>query len=47
VLCGDCLEILAMSKKWHVGNSQFKKVMRDVHSFFQDEGLKIKNNQAI
>jgi hypothetical protein len=33
-----------MSKKQHVGNSWFK-VLRDVHSFFQDEGLKY--NQAI
>jgi hypothetical protein len=30
-----------------VGNSQFMKAIRDVHSFFQEESFKIRNNQQV
>jgi hypothetical protein len=30
-----------------VRNSQFMKAIRDVHSYFQDESFKIRNNQQV
>jgi hypothetical protein len=36
-----------MAKRHPIRNSQFMKAIRDVHSFFQEESLKIKNNQSI
>jgi hypothetical protein len=36
-----------MTKTYHVRNSQFMKVIRDVHSFFQEWKLKIRNSQPI
>jgi hypothetical protein len=33
---------------WHpVRNSQFMELIRDVHSFFQEESFKIRNNQPV
>jgi hypothetical protein len=34
-----------MTKRHPVRNSQFMKAIRDVHSFFQEESFKIRNNQ--
>jgi hypothetical protein len=34
-----------MAKRHLVRNSQFMKAIRDVHSFFQEESFKIRNNQ--
>jgi hypothetical protein len=36
-----------MAKSHSIRNSQFTKAIRDVHSFFQKESFKIKNNQPI
>jgi hypothetical protein len=36
-----------MAKRHPVRNSQFMKAIRDVHSFFQEEGFKLRNNQPI
>jgi hypothetical protein len=36
-----------MAKIHPIRNSQFAKAIRDVHSFFQEESFKIKNNQPI
>jgi hypothetical protein len=36
-----------MAKRHPVRNSQFMKALRDVHSFFQEESLKIRNNQQV
>jgi hypothetical protein len=36
-----------ISKRHHVRNSEFIKAILDVHSFFQEESLKIKNNHPI
>jgi hypothetical protein len=36
-----------MDKRHPVRNSQFMKAIRDVHSFFQDESFKIRNNQQV
>jgi hypothetical protein len=36
-----------MAKRHPIRNSQFTKTIRDVHSFFQEESLKRKNNQPI
>jgi hypothetical protein len=34
-----------MAKRHPVRNSQFMKAIRDIHSFFQEESFKIRNNQ--
>jgi hypothetical protein len=39
--------LLIMAKRHPVRNSQFMKAIRDVHSFFQDESFKIRNNQQV
>jgi hypothetical protein len=36
-----------MTKRHPVRNSQFMKAIRDVHSFFQEESFKIRNNQQV
>jgi hypothetical protein len=36
-----------MAKRHPVRNSHFRKAIRDVHSFFQEESFKIKNNQQV
>jgi hypothetical protein len=36
-----------MAKRHPVRNSQFMKVIRDVHAFFQEEIFKIRNNQPV
>jgi hypothetical protein len=36
-----------MAKRHSVRKLQFMKAIIDVHSFFQEESLKIKNNQPI
>jgi hypothetical protein len=37
-----------MAKRHPVRNSQFMKVVvRDVHSFFQEESFKVRNNQQV
>jgi hypothetical protein len=36
-----------MAKRYPVRNSQFMKAIRDVHSFFQEESFKIRNNQQV
>jgi hypothetical protein len=36
-----------MVKRHPVRNSQFMKVIRDVHSFFQEESFKMRNNQPV
>jgi hypothetical protein len=36
-----------MAKRHPVINSQFMKAIRDVHSFFQEESFKIRNNQQL
>jgi hypothetical protein len=40
-------EIPVLSTGHPPRNSLFMKAIRDVHSVFQDRGLKIKNNQTI
>jgi hypothetical protein len=39
--------LFIMAKKLPVRNSQFMKAIRDVHSFFQEESFKIRNNQQV
>jgi hypothetical protein len=39
--------LFIMAKRHPVRNSQFMKAIRDVHSFFQDESFKIRNNQQV
>jgi hypothetical protein len=39
--------LFIMAKTHPVRNSQFMKVVRDVHSFFQEESFKIRNNQPV
>jgi hypothetical protein len=39
--------LLIMAKRHPVRNSQFMKALTDVHSFFQEESLKIRNNQQV
>jgi hypothetical protein len=36
-----------MAKRHPVRNSHFMKALRDVHSFFQEESFKIRNNQQV
>jgi hypothetical protein len=36
-----------MAKRHAVRNSQFMKAIRDVHSFFQEESFKIRNDQQV
>jgi hypothetical protein len=36
-----------MAKRHPVRNSQFMKAIRDVHSFFQEESCKIRNDQQV
>jgi hypothetical protein len=36
-----------MAKRHPVRNSQFMMVIRDVHSLFQEESCKIRNNQQV
>jgi hypothetical protein len=36
-----------MAKRHPVRNSQFMKVIKDVHSYFQEESFKIRNNQPV
>jgi hypothetical protein len=36
-----------MAKRHPVRNSHFMKAIRDVHSFFQEESFKIRNNQQV
>jgi hypothetical protein len=37
--------LFIMAKRHPVRNSQFMKVIRDVHSFFQEESFNKKHNQ--
>jgi hypothetical protein len=39
--------LFIMAKRHPVRNSQFMKVIRDVHSFFNEERFKISNNQEV
>jgi hypothetical protein len=39
--------LFIMAKRHPVRNSQFMKPIRDVHSFFQEESFKIRNNQQV
>jgi hypothetical protein len=39
--------LFIMAKIHPVRNSQFIKAIRDVHSFFQEESLKIRSNQPV
>jgi hypothetical protein len=39
--------LFIMAKRHPVRNSQFMKAIRDVHSFFQEESFKIRNNQQL
>jgi hypothetical protein len=39
--------LFIMAKRHPVRNSQFMKAIRDVHSFFQEESFKIRNNQPV
>jgi hypothetical protein len=36
-----------MAKRHPVRNFQFMKAIRDIHSFFQEESFKIRNNQQV
>jgi hypothetical protein len=36
-----------MAERYPVRHLQYRKAIRDVHFFFQEEGLKIKNNQPL
>jgi hypothetical protein len=36
-----------MANRYPVRNSQFIKATRDVHSYFQEESFKIRNNQQV
>jgi hypothetical protein len=39
--------LFIVAKRHSVRNSQFMKAIRDVHSFFQEESFKIRNNQQV
>jgi 3-deoxy-D-manno-octulosonic-acid transferase len=39
--------LFIMTKRHPERNSQFMKVIRFVHSFFQEESFKIRNNQQV
>jgi hypothetical protein len=39
--------LFMMAKRHPMTNSQFMKVIRDVHSFFQEESFKIRSNQPV
>jgi hypothetical protein len=39
--------LFIVAKRHRVRNSQFMKAIRDVHSFFQKESFKIRNNQQV
>jgi hypothetical protein len=39
--------LFILAKRHPVRNSQFMKVIRDVHSFFQEESFNIRNNQQV
>jgi hypothetical protein len=39
--------LFIITKRHPVRNSQFMKAIRDVHSFFQEESFKIRNNQQV
>jgi hypothetical protein len=39
--------LFTMAKRHPVRNSQFLKVIRDVHSSFQEESFKIRNDQQV
>jgi hypothetical protein len=39
--------LFIMAKIHTVRNSQFMKAIRDVHSFFQEESFKIRNNHQV
>jgi hypothetical protein len=39
--------LFIMARRHPVSNSQFMKAIRDVHSFFQEESFKIRNNQPV
>jgi hypothetical protein len=39
--------LFIMAKRHPVRSSQFMKVIRDVHSFFQEESFKIRSNQPV
>jgi hypothetical protein len=39
--------LFIMAKRHPVRNSRFMKVIRDVHSLFQEESFKIRNNQQV
>jgi hypothetical protein len=39
--------LFIMAKRHPVRNSQFMKAIRDVHSHFQEESFKIRNNQPV
>jgi tRNA(Arg) A34 adenosine deaminase TadA len=39
--------VFIMAKRHPVRNSQFTMAIRDVHSFFQEERLKIRNSQQV
>jgi hypothetical protein len=39
--------LFIMTKRHPVRNSQFMMGIRDVHSFFQEESFKIRNNQQV
>jgi hypothetical protein len=39
--------LFIMAKRHPVRNSQFMKAIRNVHSFFQEESYKIRNNEPV
>jgi hypothetical protein len=39
--------LFLMAKRLPVRNSQFMKAIRDVHSYFQEKSIKIRNNQPV
>jgi hypothetical protein len=39
--------LFIVTERHPVKNSQLMKVIRDVHSFFQEESFKIKSNQPV
>jgi hypothetical protein len=39
--------LFIMAKRPPMRNSQFMKAIRDVHSFFQEESFKIRNDQQV
>jgi hypothetical protein len=44
---GNARVLFIMAKRYPVRNSQFMKAIRDVHSFFQEETFKIRNNLPV